>query len=77
MADERKAEDMKDCFGTGMLWWVPVKEGISNPEKQKECYTCPDLQICTQVHTAHHLRHLSEITLHYVKTQAAKSAASS
>ena len=45
MADERKVESMKPCFGVGMLWWVPVKDGVTNPDKQKECYTCPDIDL--------------------------------
>ncbi len=72
MPDARDAANMKDCFGIGMIWWVPVKDGVSNAEKQKECYACPDIELCTQVHMAHHLRHLSEITLHSVKTRAAQ-----
>ena len=71
MADERQVENMKDCFGVGMLWWVPVKEGVTNPEKQKECYTCVDFEMCGRAHLAHSIRHLGEISLHYVKSQAA------
>jgi hypothetical protein len=57
---------MKDCFGHGMQWWVPVKTGISNPEKQRECYACEDFDACAKAHQVHSYRHLAEIILHQV-----------
>ena len=57
---------MKDCFGTGMQWWVPVKQGITNAEKQRECYECPDFDMCSKAHLVHSNRHLVEIILHQV-----------
>lgn len=66
---------MKPCFGTGMLWWVPVKDGITNLDKQKECYECPDFDMCHKAHMVHSTRHLAEIALHLVKLQASQPPA--
>lgn len=61
---------MKDCFGVGMQWWVPVKEGVTDPEKQKECYECEDFDACVKAHQVHSQRHLTEIVLHQVQSAA-------
>ena len=63
---------MKDCFGHGMQWWVPVKEGVTDLEKQKECYHCEDFEMCAQAHQVHSTRHLAEIVLHQVQSQGKK-----
>lgn len=57
---------MKDCFGHGMQWWVPVKEGISEPDQQRMCYECEDFDMCVKAHQVHSHRHLAEIILHHV-----------
>ena len=57
---------MKDCFGNGMQWWVPVKTGITNADKQRECYACEDFDMCAKAHQVHSHRHLAEIILHHV-----------
>jgi hypothetical protein len=57
---------MKDCFGHGMQWWVPVKAGLSDEDKQRECYECEDFDMCSKAHMVHSYRHLSEIILHQV-----------
>ena len=58
---------MKDCFGNGMQWWVPVKQGLTNPDKQRECYACEDFDMCSKAHLVHSYRHLTEIILHHVQ----------
>ena len=55
---------MKECFGHGMQWWVPVKQGITNVDKQRECYECEDFEMCSKAHLVHSYRHLTEIILH-------------
>jgi len=62
---------MKDCFGHGMQWWVPVKTGLTNQEKQRECYECEDFDMCAKAHTVHSYRHLAEIILHQVHKASA------
>lgn len=64
---------MKPCFGNGMQWWVPVKDGISNSKQQKECYTCPDFDMCAQAHLVHSYRHMTEIILHSVQSDQTSS----
>jgi hypothetical protein len=64
--------DMKECFGHGMQWWVPVKNGVTDEEKQKECYSCEDFDMCSQAHLVHSYRHITEIILHQVQSAAKK-----
>ncbi|MEZ0230565.1 MAG: hypothetical protein ACAI25_18230 [Planctomycetota bacterium] len=59
---------MKECFGHGMQWWVPVKQGITNAEKQRECYECEDFEMCSKAHLVHSYRHMTEIILHHVQS---------
>lgn len=66
---------MKDCFGHGMQWWVPVKPGVSDPEKQRECFSCEDFDACAKAHTVHSNRHLAEIILHHVTKTGGAAAA--
>lgn len=61
---------MKDCFGHGMQWWVPVKEGVTDKEKQKECYECEDFEMCARAHLVHSNRHQTEILLHQASQTA-------
>ena len=49
-----------------MQWWVPVKTGLTNKDKQRECYECEDFDMCCKAHMVHSYRHLSEIILHQV-----------
>jgi len=58
---------MKECFGQGMQWWVPIKPGIENVEKQKECYDCEDFEMCSKAHLVHSYRHLAEIVMYQVQ----------
>ncbi len=62
---------MKDCFGHGMQWWIPVKDGVTDPDQQRMCYECEDFDMCAKAHQVHSHRHLAEIVLHHVhKTTA-------
>ncbi|RMG16959.1 MAG: hypothetical protein D6731_05010 [Planctomycetota bacterium] len=65
---------MKECFGNGMQWWVPVKSGLTSPEKQRECYSCEDFDMCAKAHEVHSLRHIAEIMLHHVHKAGPKKS---